>query len=342
VLKNVAGQKLVVFAFDATTNLPKTGDAANLTAYVSKDYGTVTVLGDTSATEMDATNAKGYYLFDLTQAETNADTLVFTAKSATTSIVVIGVPATVFTAPAGFTGLTITTGKVDVNDKTGFSITALPAISANWLTATGIAAGALNGKGDWLTGLPAIPNNWITAAGIAAAALNGKGDWLLAASYTAPLSTAGTADAVWNANVASYGVASSYGALIEVVLDTPVSTRGVSNYNGADTAGTTTLLGRIGAAITITGGKVDVNDKTGFGLAAGEYTSIAAAVLAAVVSGTVTVAKALRAIVAFCAGKSSGGGSASIVFRDLDDTKNVLTATCDTGGNRTAVVRDLS
>jgi hypothetical protein len=259
---------------------------------------------------------------------------------------------------------------VDVNDKTGFSLTALPAISANWLTATGIAAGALNGKGDWLTGLPAIPNNWITAAGIAAAALNGKGDWLtglpsipnnwitaagiaagalngkgdwlLAASYTAPLSAAGTADAVWNANVASYGIASSYGALIETILDTPISTRGVSNYNGADTAGTTTLLGRIGAAITITGGKVDVNDKTGFGLAAGEYTSIAAAVLGAVVSGTVTVAKALRAIVSFCAGKSSGGGSASIVFRDLDDTKNVLSATCDTAGNRTAVVRDLT
>ena len=82
--KNVASQKLIVFAFDATTNIPKTGDAANITAYVSKDYGAATVLGDTTATELDATNAKGYYLFDLTQAETNADTLHFTAKSATT------------------------------------------------------------------------------------------------------------------------------------------------------------------------------------------------------------------------------------------------------------------
>src|SRR5438105_13842570 len=95
--KNVASQKLMVFAFDSTTNLPKSGDAGNITAYVSKDYGSVTVLGDSSATEMDATNAKGYYLFDLTQAETNADALLFSAKSSTASIVVIASPATVYT-----------------------------------------------------------------------------------------------------------------------------------------------------------------------------------------------------------------------------------------------------
>ncbi len=113
--KNVASQKLMVFAFDSTTNLPKTGDAANITAYVSKDYGTVTVLGDTSATEMDSTNAKGYYLFDLTQAETNADTLLFSAKSSTSNIVVIGAPATVMTNPANFTTLSLdSSGRVDV------------------------------------------------------------------------------------------------------------------------------------------------------------------------------------------------------------------------------------
>lgn len=37
-----------------------------------------------------------------------------------------------------------------------------------------------------LTNLPSIPANWITAAGITAAALNGKGDWLLSSSYTTP------------------------------------------------------------------------------------------------------------------------------------------------------------
>ncbi len=95
--KNVSGQKLIVFAFDSTTNLPKTGDAANISAYVSQDDGTVTVLGDTTATELSSTNAPGYYQFDLTQAETNAYKLHFSAKSATANIVVVGSPAVVFT-----------------------------------------------------------------------------------------------------------------------------------------------------------------------------------------------------------------------------------------------------
>lgn len=59
-----------------------------------------------------------------------------------------------------------------------------------------------------LTSLPAITSNWITAAGIAAGALNGKGDW--------------------------------------------------STYAGGDTSGVTTLLSRIGSAITISSGGVIV------------------------------------------------------------------------------------
>lgn len=120
-LKNVASQKLVVFAFDATTNLPKTGDAANLTAYVSKDFGTVTVLGDTSATEMDSANAKGYYLFDLTQSETNADILTFSAKSSTSNIVVVAVPAVVATFPTTGILAPATAGRTLVVDASGLA-----------------------------------------------------------------------------------------------------------------------------------------------------------------------------------------------------------------------------
>lgn len=96
--KNTAA-KFMVFAWDTTTGVAKTGDAANITAYVSKDYGTVTVLGDTSATEMDATNAKGYYLFDAAQGETNGDCLMVSAKSSTSNIAVIGAPAVIYTRP---------------------------------------------------------------------------------------------------------------------------------------------------------------------------------------------------------------------------------------------------
>jgi len=90
------------------------------------------------------------------------------------------------------------------------TLTGLPTIPNNWLTAAGIAAGALSGKGDWLTSLGVTaPAGWINSAAIAAGALNGKGDW--------------------------------------------------STYAGTDTAGTTTLLGRIGSAITINGGAVAID-----------------------------------------------------------------------------------
>ena len=43
-------------------------------------------------------------------------------------------------------------------------------------TPTNITAGTITTATN-LTNLPSIPNNWLTAAGIAASALNGKGDW---------------------------------------------------------------------------------------------------------------------------------------------------------------------
>jgi hypothetical protein len=106
--KNVASQKVALFAFDTTTGGPKTGDAANITPYVSKDYGTVTALATATATEMDATNARGWYSFVLAQAETNGDALLFTAKSTTTNVSIVG--SLVFTTPPNFSTLSVTSG----------------------------------------------------------------------------------------------------------------------------------------------------------------------------------------------------------------------------------------
>lgn len=118
--KNVAST-FIVFAFDATTNVPKTGDAANITAYVSKDYGTVTVLGDLSATEFDATNAPGYYWFTAAQAETNADCLMVTAKSSTANIKVLGAPAVIYTRPTTGWLAPATAGRTLVVDAAGLA-----------------------------------------------------------------------------------------------------------------------------------------------------------------------------------------------------------------------------
>lgn len=82
---------------------------------------------------------------------------------------------------------------------------------------------------------------------------------------TAPTAAA-VATAVWTDLLAGsdFSTVSSVGKLLKDDIDAAISSR--STYAGADTAGTTTLLSRIASALTITGGKVDVNDKTGFSL----------------------------------------------------------------------------
>lgn len=84
--KNVANQKIVVYAHNNLTNEPETGDAANITAHMSQDSGSVTQSNDVNPTELDATNMKGLYTFDLTQAESNGDEVILSAVSATNDV----------------------------------------------------------------------------------------------------------------------------------------------------------------------------------------------------------------------------------------------------------------
>jgi hypothetical protein len=121
--KNVASQDWRVFAFNVDTGLAKTGDAGNITAKISKDFGALTTTNDANPTEM----ASGYYLFDLTQAETNADDLFIVPVSSTSSIQVIGVPGNLVTVAENFADLVIQSGGAvnsvgTVNTKTGYSL----------------------------------------------------------------------------------------------------------------------------------------------------------------------------------------------------------------------------
>lgn len=80
-LKNAAGQRIAVYAWDAAASTPKTGHAASITATLSLDGATPVALTQTHPVELGAVLQPGVYLFDLTQAETNADHLVFHAQS---------------------------------------------------------------------------------------------------------------------------------------------------------------------------------------------------------------------------------------------------------------------
>jgi hypothetical protein len=50
--------------------------------------------------------------------------------------------------------------------------------------------------------------------------------------------------------------------------------------------------------------------------------------------------QALRIFLAVLAGKSSGGGTVTLTFRDNADSKARITATVDEDGNRTAMTLD--
>jgi len=101
--KNVSSQIWIIFAFNRTTNVPLTGDAANITANLRIDGGAADAVDDTNPTELE----DGYYYFDLTQAETNGDTILISPVSSTSDIQVIGVPGTVFTTPPNFPEMSI-------------------------------------------------------------------------------------------------------------------------------------------------------------------------------------------------------------------------------------------
>ena len=91
--KNVASQKWIVFAFDRTDNTPKTGDAAQITANLRLDGGAPNSVDDTNPAELE----DGFYAFDITQGESNADLILITPVSSTGNIQVIGVPGAVYT-----------------------------------------------------------------------------------------------------------------------------------------------------------------------------------------------------------------------------------------------------
>lgn len=101
--KNVASQKIAVYAYDTAADGPKTGDAANITAQISIDGGTTAATNDTNPTELDATDAPGIYLFDMTQAETNGDLIIISPVSATADIQLE--PVIIYTLPGANTGV---------------------------------------------------------------------------------------------------------------------------------------------------------------------------------------------------------------------------------------------
>jgi hypothetical protein len=112
----------------------------------------------------------------------------------------------------------------------------------------------------------------------------------------------------------------------------------------------TTLDGRIPAALV--GGRMDASVGamaaavlTAAAVATGAIDADALAadavdeILDEVVEGSITLRQAIRLLLAVLTGKSSGGGTPILIFRDTGDSADRITATVDANGNRTAVTR---
>ncbi len=83
--KNVGVANYPFKLFLLGTATPATGlTTAAITCYVSKDGAAGAITTDTTETEVDGTNMPGWYVVDLSSAETNAGSLIFKCKAATT------------------------------------------------------------------------------------------------------------------------------------------------------------------------------------------------------------------------------------------------------------------
>ncbi len=139
------------------------------------------------------------------------------------------------------TGLTIN-GYTGNTVQTGDSFARIGAAGASLTGITGVTLAASqhvivdSGTVTTLTNLPSITAGWLTAAGITAGALNGKGDWLLSSGYTAPPSAATIAGATWDVVLSGHLTAGTTGAALNSGAADPWATALPGAY-GVGTAG---------------------------------------------------------------------------------------------------------
>jgi hypothetical protein len=237
--KNVASQNLTLYVVDASTGLPKTGDAANQVWYVSIDDGTVTAIASNSGvpTEIDATNAKGLYKIALSQSETNGTKLLFSGKSSTSNIVVV--PSVIYTDPANYTATSInSSGQLDIIKVNGTSQTARDLGNALPAAAAGAAGGL------WILGANAAASTSLTGT---------------AASGGTPAAPAlkliGGAASTTSGGVAGQGLYALGGA-------GAATTNGAASGSRSEGGGTTTVSGGRGFHLVGTGSLADLDTST--------------------------------------------------------------------------------
>jgi hypothetical protein len=290
ILAGSTSQSVNVFIQDSssTTGAGKTGLVyTGITAYYTFAGANATATSITMATlatvttayasggfiEISSANMPGVYRFDLPNA------VLAASKGRSVLVYLTATGAAPCPLEIELTGW-------DNQDGVRAGLTALPNVAAG--ASGGLPTGNSSGQVTFantsiatvttLTNLPSIPANWLTATGIAASALNGKGDWLLSSSYTAPPSSTTIAGAVWDVTLSGHVTSGTTGNALNAAgaAGDPWSTAIPGSY-GAGTAGNivgnnlnATVSSRLASAsISLSGGAVTVgtnNDKTGYSL----------------------------------------------------------------------------
>jgi hypothetical protein len=255
---------------------------------------------------------------------------------------------------------------------TATNLTNLPPVPAGWLTATGIAAAALNGKGDWLAPTVAGRTLDVTATGEAgidwanvggaATTVNLSGTTISTlTTYTG--NTPQTGDAFARLGAAGAGLTALGDARL-AHLDADISGRptaaaidaqlsaahGAGAWDAAGAGGSVTVAGYAAGQdpATLLDVRLDAIDAAVAGLpaagaamtlTAGERAAVAAALLdlADGVETGETLRQLCRRLRAFSAGLATTDTATGVdTFLRKDGTTTAFTVTHDADGNRTA------
>lgn len=259
----------------------------------------------------------------------------------------VTVPAATLASTTNITAGTITTAT---------NVTTVNGLASGVITAASIAASALNGKGDWNVGKTGYSLTATTGLGNQTANITGNlsgsvgsvtgltndtiadqvWDEILSGhagvgSAGAALSAAGGSGDPWSTALPGAYGAGTAGYILGTNLDAAISSR--STYAGADTAGTTTLLSRVTAAVALAGSAPSwytAPSTTGLKLAADGLDSV-------VIETGINARQAISIIAAANAGLASGNDTNSPVFKGINTNTTRITATTTAAGNRTAV-----
>lgn len=317
-------------AWDSSASAGKTGDVGNHTLRWVKD-GTSSAPTNTP-TEVDSTNAPGIYKLTLTATETQTPFGLLCGKSSTANVVIAPVSLSFERVP-------------DVNPG---AVGGLPTLDSN-LRLDANVIGDLNGnvtgnllgnvignvEGDLNGTLAALSANALVSIVNKFRILND----VLSSTTVTPTTVTLTGEYSTITNAFAGCV------LINRANDTTL--KQVRNIISSQTVGGVTELTIDGTWLSnpIDGDSIAIyecgNPVIG-DLGAATQADIGLAVWNYIIDGTRSSSELMRGMVAALLGKSSGHAAGTPKYRDIADTKDVISATTDSDGNRTAVTTDLS